>query len=219
VTDVITEVEAVEREVGTGRTAAGDGRTVRLRRTYNAEIDDVWDALTNPSRIGRWFAPVSGDFRLGGNYQFEGNAGGQIVECERPNRLLVTWAYGDTSDPASVSEVEVRLTAEADDRTTFELIHTAAVPAEMWEQFGPGAVGVGWEMGLLGLQMHLTSGNEPVTPEEKEAWQLSDEGRDFAKRSSEAWGEANRAAGAEEQTVARNVKATTAFYTTVPTAE
>jgi hypothetical protein len=32
--------------------------------------------------------------------------------------------------------------------------------------------------------------------------------------SSEAWGAANRAAGADEETVARNVANTFAFYTT-----
>ena len=211
--EVDKEVEAVQREVGTGRIAAGEARTVRLRREYNAEIQDVWDALTNPSRIGRWFLPISGDFRLGGSYQFEGNAGGQIVACERPNRLLVTWAYGDASDPASVSELEVRLTAAGDHATVFELLHTAVVPDEMWTQFGPGAVGVGWDMGLLGLALHLGDGSEPATPAEKEAWQLSDEGKQFASLSSEAWGEASRAAGADPKTVAGNIAATTAFYT------
>jgi uncharacterized protein YndB with AHSA1/START domain len=209
--DVKVEVNAIAREVGTGRIAAGDGKTVRLRRTYNAGIDDVWDALTSPQRIGRWFLPISGDLRLGGSYQFQGNAGGEIVACEKPNRLLVTWVYG-SEDPSAVSEVEIRLTAEGDGATIFEMAHTAVVPDEMWDTFGPGAVGVGWDMGLLGLSMHLNAGDEPATPAEKEAWQLSDEGRDFAKRSSEAWGGASRAAGVDDETVARNVAATTEFY-------
>ena len=93
--DIAHEIDAVQREVRSGRIAAGEGRQVRLQRTYDAPIDDVWDALTNPERIGRWFLPVSGDYRLGGRYQFEGNAGGEIVECARPNRLKVTWAYGE----------------------------------------------------------------------------------------------------------------------------
>ena len=217
--DVVDEIEAVEREVGSGRIAAGEGKLVRLRRTYSASIDDVWDALTNPSRIGRWFVPVSGDFRLGGTYQFEGNAGGKIVACERPNRLLVTWVYGDTSDPASTSELEVRLTAASEDSTVFELLHTAVVPDEMWDQYGPGAVGVGWDMGFLGLELHLTGrGDALATAAEKEAWQLSDEGREFAGRASEAWGDASRAAGADSDVVARNVAETTAFYTGEPAA-
>jgi len=158
VIDIVNEIQAVQREVGQGRIAAGEGRTVRLRRTYDASIDDVWDALTDPDRIGRWFLPISGDFRLGGRYQLEGNAGGEIRACQRPNRLLVTWVYMDTGNPADVSEVEVRLSPAGDERSTLELVHTAVVPDEMWDQFGPGAVGVGWDGGLLGLSLHLRRG-------------------------------------------------------------
>lgn len=212
--DIVREVEAVQREVGDGRIAAGEGRQVRLRRTYDSPIDDVWDALTDPDRIGRWFLPLSGDYRVGGRYQFEGNAGGEIVACERPNRLLVTWVYGDGGNPADVSEVEVRLTPAGAEATTLELVHTAVVAPEMWEQYGPGAVGVGWDGGLLGLSLHLRGGE--IAPEERAAWPFSDEGREFYRRSSAAWGEANRAYGADDKTVAHTVANTTAFYTTDP---
>ena len=107
--DIAREIEAVQREVGEGRIAAGEARTIRLQRDYDAPIEDVWDALTNPERIGRWFLPISGDYRLGGRYQFEGNAGGEILACERPNRLKVTWAYGEPTNDDAASEVEVRL--------------------------------------------------------------------------------------------------------------
>jgi uncharacterized protein YndB with AHSA1/START domain len=210
--EIVNEIEAATREVGQDRIAAGEGRTVRLRRTYDASIDDVWDALTDPDRIGRWFLPVSGDYRLGGHYQFEGNAGGKIVACDRPNRLRVTWAYGENIQPADVSELEVRLSPAGDDRTVFELEHTAVVPDDRWDQYGPGAVGVGWDMGLLGLALHLRGGSVG----DPEAWQLSAEGRDFAQRSSEAWGAANRAAGADSATAAQAVANTTAFYAPEP---
>ena len=210
--DIVREIEAVQREVGSGRIAAGEGRVVRLRRTYPAAIDDVWDALTNPERIGRWFLPISGDFRLGGSYQFEGNAGGRIVACERPHRLAATWVYMDTGNPADISEVEVRLSEAGAEATTLELEHTAVVPDEMWDQFGPGAVGVGWEGGLLGLGLHLAGGSI----ENPEAWMVSDEARDYYARSSTAWGEASRAAGADPETVARNVTNTTSFYAPDP---
>ena len=108
--DIVRQAEAIEREVGEGRLPSGPARAIRLRRDYDAPIDDVWDALTNPERIGRWFLPISGDYRLGGRYQFEGNAGGEIVACERPNRLKVTWVYGPDGD-ADPSEVELHLSA------------------------------------------------------------------------------------------------------------
>jgi uncharacterized protein YndB with AHSA1/START domain len=212
--DIVREIEAVQREVGSGRIAAAEGRSIRLRRAYDAPIDDVWDALTNPERISRWFLPISGDYRVGGRYQLEGNAGGEILGCERPHRLRVTWVYGEAADPADVSELEVRLTSAGDDSTTFELEHTAIVPDDRWDEYGPGAVGVGWDQGLLGLSLHLRGGSV----DDPEAWQLSDEGRDFAARSSLAWGAANEAAGAEPAVAARAVANTTAFYAPDPDA-
>ncbi len=211
--DVIHEIESVRRAVGEGQVPAGTGHAVRLVRVYDAPIDDVWDALTNPDRIGRWFLPISGDYRLGGTYQFEGNAGGRIVACERPNRIKLTWVFGEPTSELDASEVEVRLSS-VDEGTRFELEHTAVVPDEMWDQYGPGAVGVGWEMGLLGLSLHLVGGTvgDPI------AWQISDEGRDFAMRSSAGWGEAHRAAGADPGTVARTVANTTEFYAPAPEA-
>jgi uncharacterized protein YndB with AHSA1/START domain len=198
--DIVREIEAAQREVG--------------RRTYDAAIDDVWDALTNPERISRWFLPINGDYRVGGRYQFEGNAGGEILVCHRPHRLRVTWVYGDASSPPDVSEVVVRLSPAGDEATVLELEHTAVVPDERWDEYGPGAVGVGWDGAALGLALHLRGGSvgDPM------AWQMSPEGREFATRSSEAWGEANRAAGADPAAAARAVANTTAFYAPDPDA-
>ncbi len=206
--DIIREIEATQREVGSGRLDAGEARLVRLSRTYDSPIDDVWDGVTNPERISRWFLPVSGDFRLGGRYQLEGNAGGEILTCEPPQRFRVTWVYGVEPEPGEASILEVRLTSARDGRTMLELEHTAIVPAEFWDQFGPGAVGVGWDGGLLGLALHLRgeSVGDPV------AWQLSAEGREFNTLSSQAWGVAHEAAGADPAEVATMVANTTQFY-------
>ena len=212
--DVVKQLKAIEREVGEGQLAAGEARVVRLRRAYGASIDEVWDALTSPERIGRWFLPVSGDFRVGGRYQLEGNAGGEILVCERPNRLRISWVYGEPTSPTDRSEVEVRLTSAGDESTILELEHVAIVPDEMWQQFGPGAVGVGWDGGMMGLALHLEGGEASI--EDRDAWPLTDEGRQFYGLSSEAWGEANRTAGADPAIVSQNVAATTAFYTTAP---
>jgi hypothetical protein len=86
------------------------------------------------------------------------------------------------------------------------------VPDDRWDEYGPGAVGVGWDGGLLGLSLHLRGASigDPM------AWQLSEEGREFAKGSSEAWGEANRAAGADPAAAERAVANTTAFYAPEP---
>jgi uncharacterized protein YndB with AHSA1/START domain len=210
--DIAREIDAIHREVDSGTLESGtEARIVRIRRTYDAPIREVWDALTNIDRIGRWFLPISGDLRLGGSYQFEGNAGGRVLECAAPSRLKVTWEYGE-GEP---STVELRLTEAGPSATTLELEHVAAVPQEMWDQFGPGAVGTGWDGGFLGLGLHLAGGVLGMDPG---AWQVSDEGKDWSRRSSAAWGAANLAAGADAATVKRNVAETSAFYTGEPPA-
>jgi uncharacterized protein YndB with AHSA1/START domain len=98
--DVPGEIGGTHREVREGRVPTGEARTVLVRRTYPAPIEDVWDAITDASRISRWFLPVTGDFRLGGKYQLEGNAGGEILRCEPPRLLKVSWIYGD-AEPGS----------------------------------------------------------------------------------------------------------------------
>lgn len=210
--DIVREIEAVRRVTSDRTTPVGNGKAVVLEREYDAAIEDVWDAVTNPERISRWFLPISGEYRIGGRYQLEGNAGGEIVACERPSRLKVTWFYGEPASPDDVSEVEVRLSSVGADRTRLELAHVADVPPEQWPQFGPGAVGVGWDGALLGLGLHLKGGSIS----DPNAWMVSDEGRDFYTRSSHAWGEAYRAAGADDEAVATAVENTTQFYAPDP---
>jgi uncharacterized protein YndB with AHSA1/START domain len=206
--DIVNEIDAVQRAVTSGRIAAGDGRTVRLERTYDAPIEDLWDALTDAERISRWFLPISGELHVGGRYQLEGNAGGEVLACEPPHRFRATWVYGEVSTPEQVSELEVRLTAAGTESTTLVLEHTAIVPDELWAQFGPGAVGVGWDGGLLGLSLHLRGGSVG----DRAAWPLSAEGREFSTLSSAAWGAANVAAGADPAVAATSVANTTQFY-------
>ncbi|GGZ70174.1 SRPBCC domain-containing protein [Streptomyces subrutilus] len=206
--EIVDEINRVHREVGLRRVPAGEAGTVVLRRTFEAEAADVWDAVTSPERIGRWFMPVTGDFKVGGHYQLEGNAGGEILECVAPERLRVSWLFGP--DPG-FGEVEVRVTPEGPGRTVLELEHAAVVPEEFRAKFGPGAVGIGWDLGLLGLGMHLAGGG--MSREEAEAWQVTPEARQFITRSGEAWGAAYAASGAAPEVAAATTAATIAFYT------
>jgi hypothetical protein len=41
--DIASEIEAINRTVGRRRIANGDGRSVVLRRSYDAPVEDVWD--------------------------------------------------------------------------------------------------------------------------------------------------------------------------------
>ena len=205
--DVTEEISAVRREVGGRVLAAGTARVVTISRSYPAELADVWDACTNPERIPRWFLPVRGELTEGGRYQLAGNAGGTFTRCDPPHGFDATWEMGD-----DVSWIELRLAAEGDGQTRFRLHHIAHVDDDRWVQFGPGAVGVGWDSGLIGLYLHLTTGR-PVEPAEAAAWTRSEEGRQFLTASSEAWYAASVAAGADPAAARAAADRTTAFYT------
>ena len=68
---------------------------------------------------------------------------------------------------------------------------------KFWDQFGPGAVGVGWDLTLLGLRPASVEPGETIDHEAAEAWSASDEGKDFVRRSSEDWCEASIAFGTD----------------------
>lgn len=206
--DLTDDIDAVERTTGQGRIPAGDGRTVVLRREYRASVEDVWDAITNADRMTRWFLPVTGELRLGGHYQLAGNAGGDILRCEPPTLLAVTWVYGENPTPGDVSEVAVRLSPTGNDQTLLELEHTAVTDADRWSTYGPGAVGVGWDLALLGLAMHLRG--EQI--EDKDAWGESEQARQLMTASAHAWGAALAATGATAEAVATATRNTTEFY-------
>jgi uncharacterized protein YndB with AHSA1/START domain len=72
----------------------------------------------------------------------------RVVAYEPPERVLLTWNIGPTwqveTDPAKVSEWEVRFTAEAANRTLVELEHRHLDRhGEGWEGVREG-VGSGW---------------------------------------------------------------------------
>src|SRR5262252_11180046 len=76
------------------RSADGKG-VVRIEAPVDADIDDVWSALTDQSRLARWYGEVDGDLRPGGEYRARlwasgGEGTGRVEACEPPLRLLVT---------------------------------------------------------------------------------------------------------------------------------
>jgi uncharacterized protein YndB with AHSA1/START domain len=191
--DVLRYLGAVTREVQKRDHAGRPARAIVATCTYDTTVDDVWDAITNPERIPRWFLPISGDLRFKGRYQLLGNAGGEIMACEPPRNLAVTWEFG-----GQISWVHVSLTELSDGGTRLQLEHIVAMPDDTWSQYGPGAIGVGWDLTLMGLGRHLSK--------ETAAWLASEEGKDFVRQSSEAWGRASIDAGTDQ------ARRTTAFY-------
>jgi uncharacterized protein YndB with AHSA1/START domain len=176
-TDIASQVNAIHRKVEQQPAADGAGErvSVLLRRGYDTPIQEVWDAVTRPDRIKRWFMPIGGELRVGGSFQLEGNAGGELLACEPPRLLRATFG-----GPTSI--VELRLTPHGDSQTLLELEHT--VPIEM-AQSGAGAlyVGPGWDGALLGLGLFLRGEaiGDPV------AAANSPQAQEFSRQSVSAW--------------------------------
>ena len=197
----------MERRVGTGPRDGEPTNVLIAGRTYAATALELWDALTSVERLSRWFLPISGDLRAGGRYQFEGNAGGRIEECVQPRLIRATWEFG-----GGVSWLTLRL-EELPDGTRLQLEHEAPLMPGFTEVYGPGATGVGWDGGFLGLALHLAEPGAEKSSEEVATWHLTEEGRAFYARSAAAWGLADEAAGTPAEAARERAENTRAFYT------
>jgi uncharacterized protein YndB with AHSA1/START domain len=200
--DPTSAIAAVHREVASTTRDGVPARMIVAERMYPSPPDDVWDALTNAERIPRWLLPITGELRLGGRYQLEGNAAGTITTCEPPRHLGVTWEYG-----GGVSWVDVHLRDDGDG-TKLRLEHVAHIDDdEQWKEFGPGAVGVGWDLTLLGLAEHLATGGsvnaDPTDPA----------GLEFMRLSSDDWGRASIDSGTSPEEAEAAAARTAAAYT------
>ena len=130
------------RLLGTLRTADGKG-VVRAQDRFDADIETVWSALTDPARLASWWGEAEGDLRLGGEYRervfasgWEGT--GRVEACEAPRRLLLLHREPDQPDEQSI---EITLTADGGQTTV------------VWEERGmPVAYLAGYG---AGIQVHV----------------------------------------------------------------
>ncbi|MEP6842889.1 MAG: SRPBCC family protein [Pseudolysinimonas sp.] len=77
----------------------GDRGTVRMEDRFDTDITDLWSAITDPARVARWIAVVTGDFRVGGELtgRFTSHWTGtmHVEVCDAPHRLQLLSATGD----------------------------------------------------------------------------------------------------------------------------
>lgn len=179
--DILEHINAVQREVS----RTGDTAIVLMRRSYQAEPEELWDALTDPERMCRWFWPVTGEFKVGGTFQLQDNAGGEILECEPPKRFKVTFG-----GPTSL--LELRLIPGPKASTELELEHSVS---ELPAPGGAGAlyVGPGWDGGFLSLALYV----DGALPADSSPVKLAEtpEMLRFNEQSVRAWMEAVRRSG------------------------
>jgi uncharacterized protein YndB with AHSA1/START domain len=130
---------------------------LRLRHTFAAGPEEVFDAWTDPAVLARWWAAAPTwdspgcdvDLRVGGRYVLRMRddrtgvvhvVAGEYLEVDRPRRLVYTWAWqaeDGTAGPRSVVTVEFRADG---DRTTVVLEHTG-LPSKESDRHAVGWAG------------------------------------------------------------------------------
>jgi uncharacterized protein YndB with AHSA1/START domain len=186
---------ATHRAIGRKQIPAGAARTAIIRREYDAPIEDVWEACTEPDRINRWFLRVTGDLREGGTFDLDGNAHGEILRCQPPRRLTLSWIYGDR--PAD--EVELRLASTADGRTVLEIEHASVSDVVLNDpEAGLWGVGIGWEVPLVYALTPYLAGELPDAPA-AEWFEVTPAFEAVGERVGAAWIEVANAAAAADR--------------------
>jgi uncharacterized protein YndB with AHSA1/START domain len=104
-----------------------------LTREFDAPIELVFDVLTKPEHVSKWFAPFacemtecSIDLRVGGSYHqvFVAEDGtecsfrGTYLEIEPPTRTVETWLFEGWPDAEAVESVDLH---ETDGVTTLTM--------------------------------------------------------------------------------------------------
>jgi uncharacterized protein YndB with AHSA1/START domain len=135
---------------GTMRAIDDSRGAVRVEDVYDTDIDDLWAACTEPERLARWIAEVSGDLMVGGTiravFTSTWSGPGRVEVCDEPRHLLLTMEPG-TDDEA---EIEAWLTEEGS-RTRL-VVEERGLPRE-----GLHFYGAGWQVHLEDLRRSLAA--------------------------------------------------------------
>jgi len=206
----IPAMDAVRRSVD----IEPDGETVHLRTELTSNLAEapaqLWPHLTDPAELSRWYGPVTGDLREGGRYSAAGGAGGSILEVSAPHKLSLTWEYG-----TNVDGLLIRLDPEDDGTTELSIVHTSELPREIFEQYGPGASALGWEIALLGLASYTggwARSCQDEVPQPGPLWLAGPDGSRFVRAWSIRWAAASVAAGTDEEIARQGEIATATAY-------
>ena len=130
---------ASERIIGSLRLENGEG-VARMEDRFNARIDDVWSALTEPLCLGRWYGEVAGDLRVGGEFHVrhgDGERNGRVDACEAPNRLRVTLRDPDAR-PGQPEKIVNEVLLTADRGQTVVIVETRGLPHHLLAAYGVG---------------------------------------------------------------------------------
>jgi uncharacterized protein YndB with AHSA1/START domain len=151
------------RILGSLRAAGGAG-IVRIEDRYDTDIDDLWSAITDPTRLARWHGQLEGDLRPGGGFRLyleadDIDSTGRIDACEPPRRLVVTTRETDESYrkgqgvPPFDAVKEIMLTSDGDQ--TVLVLEVRGMPLDKIAFFAAG-----WQIHAENLAAYI-AGREP----------------------------------------------------------
>jgi uncharacterized protein YndB with AHSA1/START domain len=147
----------------TGHKEAHEGRDyVVFTRTFRAPIEDVWAAVTESERLGRWIGTWEGDPGQGHvafQMRFEGDdvpaEKFTIDVCEPPRRLEITTSMPYDGENPETWHLRLAL-AEEDGITTLRFAQDVPQP-DMATSVGPG-----WDY-YLDRMVVAEAGGDPAT--------------------------------------------------------
>ncbi|QEO15363.1 hypothetical protein FLP10_13700 [Agromyces intestinalis] len=137
----------------------GDTWRLQLEERYATDVDELWQAITDPGRLARFMATYRGEFRVGGTWEAIGSSGdvycvGVVQVCDPPRGFTTTWQVRGEHE----TRLEVRLVPDGGG-TRLVLRHDGISDTE----YGPG-----WHVYLEALGRYL---DDPIAHAERDdAW-------------------------------------------------
>ena len=137
------------KTIATMRALDGQLGAIRVEDIYDTDIEDLWEACTEPDRLARWIAEVTGDLRPGGafyaTFTSSGAGAGRVEACDPPHHLRLTM-LPETDDE---QQLEAWLAREGD--KTRLTVENRGLPLNELPLHGAG-----WQAHLEDLTRSLT---------------------------------------------------------------
>ncbi len=148
---------------------------LELKQVFDASIEKVWDAWTDPQQLVKWQHSPSGDSRTasvdlkeGGEWRIvmvdknhgegeEGEyhdipAGGKYIEIDKPNKLVFSWLWEGQNPETHTTTMTILLKKLEENKTELTLIQTGFPDQNMVNEHTHG-----WTEILSLLEEYLTT--------------------------------------------------------------
>lgn len=142
----------------------GEIYDIIFERHFNYPVQEVWEAITHPNKLGQWLGETTIDLKEQGDITIlmQGMAiNGKILKLQEQSLLEYTWT--SKSFPGDLSVVRWELFKETDNSCRLKFTERLVAPHYLT------AAGPGWHYILDTLSMVLEG--KPVPPWSEKAWQ------------------------------------------------